>query len=260
VTEELFSGWAPDAPIDDSLLRRTLFALTDRGSFLHDRFGFPEERNEVFAAIDTGSTVVFDNYATLLQPPSMIDLDDAIQRIASFFPPERPFLLASAWHLGDLSSTGLRLMGHPPLMFRPAGGVRPPIPAELRIEEIVDDEGARAFARTLQDAYPMPGEPSPAFDERLLGGPIRLFLGYEGDRPVSTAGVFLGHGVNDVEWVSTMPDCRGQGYGAAVTWSATRADPTLPAVLIASDDGFPVYRRMGYESLLRLTIWFRTPV
>jgi hypothetical protein len=105
----------------------------------------------------------------------------------------------------------------------------------------------------------MPGDPSPAFDERLLGGPVRLFLGYEGDRPVATAGVFVGHGFNDVEWVSTMPDCRGRGYGAALTWTATQADPARPALLIASDDGFPVYRRMGYESLLRLTIWYRTP-
>jgi hypothetical protein len=259
MSEELFSGWAPDAPVDDTLLRRFMFALADRGSFLHDRYGFPEVRDEAFAAVDTGSAVVFDNFATLLQPPTMIDIEDALRQILDFFPPERAFIIASAWHLGDLSSMGLQLMGHPPLMYRPAGGTRPPIPADLRIEEIIDDAGARAFARTLQEAYPMPGDPSPAFDQRLLGGPIRLFMGYEADRPVATAGVFVGHGVNDVEWVSTMPDCRGNGYGAALTWTATLADPTLPAVLIASDDGFAVYRRMGYESLLRLTVWFRTP-
>jgi hypothetical protein len=203
--------------------------------------------------------VVFDNFATLLQPPSMVDLERIVEAVGAFFPPERAFLLASPWHLGDLSDHGLQLMGHPPLMLRPAGGAAPPVPAGLRIEEVTDDDGARTFARTLQDGYPMAGDPSPAFDERLLGGPVRLFLGYEDDRPVATAGSMVSHGLNDVEWVSTMPDCRGRGYGAALTWTATLADPTFPAVLIASDDGFPVYRRMGYESLLRLTIWFRTP-
>jgi len=44
---------------------------------------------------------------------------------------------------------------------------------------------------------------------------------------------------------------------AAVTWAATTADPTLPAVLIASDLGRPVYERLGYTTRNRWTIWVR---
>jgi hypothetical protein len=53
---------------------------------------------------------------------------------------------------------------------------------------------------------------------------------------------------------------RGKGYGAALTWVATLADPTLPGVLIASDPGQPVYERMGYVRLTRVSMWFRPPV
>jgi hypothetical protein len=52
---------------------------------------------------------------------------------------------------------------------------------------------------------------------------------------------------------------RGRGFGAAVTWAATLADPAKPAVLIASDPGRPVYERMGYLRLMRLTMWGGTP-
>lgn len=257
MSEELFSGWAPDAPIDDSLLRRFVFALADRGPFLHERLGCPELRTDSLAAADPASPIIFDNLAVLLQPPSMFELDEVVADVLAFFPPERGFVLMSAWPTPDLSDRGLKLMGHPPFMYRPLGEPAPPVSPGLRIEEVTDRKSAHTFVLTLQEAYPMPGEASPVFDERILGGPIRLFTGYEGDRPIGTAGTIVSHGLNDVEWVSTMPDCRGKGYGAALTWAATLADPTLPGALIASDDGFPVYRRMGYEPLMRLTVWYR---
>jgi predicted GNAT family acetyltransferase len=76
---------------------------------------------------------------------------------------------------------------------------------------------------------------------------------------VATAGARLGHGLNDVEWVSTRPEVRGRGYGAALTWAATLVEPDLPAALLASDDGQPVYEQMGYLRIMRLTVWHRPP-
>ena len=42
-----------------------------------------------------------------------------------------------------------------------------------------------------------------------------------------------------------------------MTWAATLADPDQPAVLVASDDGRPVYERMGYLAIERWTAWLR---
>jgi hypothetical protein len=74
---------------------------------------------------------------------------------------------------------------------------------------------------------------------------------------VATSGARLGHGLVDVEWVSTRAEVRGQGIGAALTWAATLVEPDLPAALIASDDGQPVYEGMGYVRMMRLTLWHR---
>ena len=63
--------------------------------------------------------------------------------------------------------------------------------------------------------------------------------------------------MTDVEAVATLPEHRGRGVGAAVTWAATLADPAQPAVLIASDAGVGIYRAMGYLPVARWTIWFR---
>jgi hypothetical protein len=40
-----------------------------------------------------------------------------------------------------------------------------------------------------------------------------------------------------------------------MTWAATVADPSLPAVLISSDDGRDVYEALGYLSVIRWTLW-----
>jgi hypothetical protein len=41
----------------------------------------------------------------------------------------------------------------------------------------------------------------------------------------------------------------------SLTWRATLADPALPALLLATDDGRPVDERMGYLPLFRFTVW-----
>jgi hypothetical protein len=43
--------------------------------------------------------------------------------------------------------------------------------------------------------------------------------------------------------------------GEAVSWAATLTAPALPAILLASDLGRPIYQRMGYLPLCRATMW-----
>jgi hypothetical protein len=52
-----------------------------------------------------------------------------------------------------------------------------------------------------------------------------------------------------------VPEARRRGYGAALTWRATLADPAWPALLIATTDGRAVYEQMGYMALFRFTLW-----
>jgi GNAT superfamily N-acetyltransferase len=257
----LTHGWEPGLPAGDSLLRRFVLANADRNAFMAECAGGREQRWDDLAIADPASPILFDNAAVLLQPPEYTDLGDAVARTLKFFPPERHFIFVSVWPTADLSRAGLELMGHPPLMFRPPGGpvpVQPP--AELVIRRVIDRETLAEFVRTLVEGYPMPGAAGTVLtDPRVLAGPIALFTGYVDGVPVATAGARTGHGIVDVEWVATLPQHRGRGYGAALTWAATTASPEDPALLIASDDGQPVYERLGFVRLQRLTLWHRPP-
>jgi hypothetical protein len=57
--------------------------------------------------------------------------------------------------------------------------------------------------------------------------------------------------------VATQPQARGNGYGGAVTAAAVASAPDLPAVLLASPDGQPVYVRLGFERVTPFTPWLR---
>lgn len=256
--EHLTHGWEPDLDEGDSVFRRYVFGTADRNAFLAEASGGRQERWPDLAVADPASPVLFDNAAVLLQPPAYVDLGDVVRRLLDWYPPERHFVFFSPWPTPDLTGAGLRLMGHPPLMVRPAGGTAPPAPPGLHIVEVTDEGTLEDFVRTLVEAYPMPSAGNTVLaDPNVLGGPIRLFVGYFDGKPVATSGARLGHGIVDVEWISCRSAWRGRGIGAALTWAATLADPGTPAVLIASDDGQPVYEAMGYLRLMRLTLWHR---
>jgi hypothetical protein len=148
----------------------------------------------------------------------------------------------------------MTLVGHPPFMIRPAGGAAPPDPPGLVIREAASQADMEDFARALE-GYPAP-DATPFADARLLDVPgMHYWTGYVDDRPVACSAAHVSDVCVDVEFIAAHPETRGRGIGAAMTWRATLADPDKPAVLIASDAGQPVYERMGYLRIQRMTMW-----
>ena len=257
--EGLTTGWEADVGAGDSLLRGFVLSTADRSVVIADAGGGEVRRTDRAVFADGRSPVLFDNVVTLLRPMTADEARDVVREALAFYPPERPFVVLSVWPIPDAGDLGIELMGHPPFMFRPVAPPPDGWERGLELREVTDAEGLSTFFRTITEAYPMPADDSALAQEGVLGSGIRLWVGYEDGRPVGTAGTYVAHGTNDVEWVSVYPEHRGKGYGAALTWVATLADPTLPGVLIASDDGQPVYERMGYVRLTRLSLWFRPP-
>jgi hypothetical protein len=168
-------------------------------------------------------------------------------------------LLCSPFPTPDLRGDGLHLVGHPPFMVRPPGGRGPePVPG-LEVRRVEDAADLAVFERTVIDGYPVPDMDPDAvptlFHPRYLDGTSHLYLGLVGGEPVATAAAHVAAGVNHVEFVATLPEARGRGIGAAMTWAATVSKPQLPAVLIASDDGRGVYASLGYLATSRWTLW-----
>jgi hypothetical protein len=257
MSEGLRTGWEPDTPAGDTLLgdyvkgwatwlERTARACDGRCL-----------RDDDLVLHDAGSAAAFGNVGLLTQPPSG-DGAALAARLRAFYDTGAggPFALFSPWPTPDLRSHDLGLGGHPPLMLRPTGAASPRDPAGLRIEEVVDDTGRAAYDRALVEGFPVDGLDGAALIEPgwLDIAGWRMFVGYVDDRPVASAGAFIGEHVH-VEQVATLPDARGRGFGEALTWRATLADPSKHALLIASDPGRPVYERMGYLPLTRFTLW-----
>jgi GNAT superfamily N-acetyltransferase len=262
MAERLADGWGDDSPCDDTLLRAYVESYADLLEAMGEAGGRPTARTADYVAFDSRAPFPFLNAAVLRRPVLTRD-DPVLDEIAAFFTPgdePAPFLVLSTTPMSSLAERGWELMGHPPLMLRPAGPAGPPRPDRLEIVEVRDPEALHAFDRTMIEAFPVPeliGRR--AFTDATLDMPgWTMWLGMVDGEPVATAAAHVAHGMVDVEWISTLPAHRGRGIGEAVTWAATRAAPELPAMLIASDMGQPVYARMGYLRVARLTLWVGT--
>jgi GNAT superfamily N-acetyltransferase len=229
--------------------------------YIPHAMGLPCARWEDAWAADLGSPSPFPNSATLLRPLAKDAAPELVARLDAFYSghPGGPWLIWSAWPDPDLSSNGMQLLEHLLLMVRLPGQI-PPAPPELRIVEARDDATLRDLDTVMIDGYPVSELRSGErlTDARALGGPLRCFVGYLGDEPVTSATSFISEGVVGIYMVATLPQARGRGYGGAVTTAAIAVAPDLPAVLQASADGQPVYARLGFQSVTPFTLWFKS--
>lgn len=257
MSDDLADGWGPSDPIDDTLLRAGVLSLADRIAHQAAALGRAVVADDRWVAAALADRGMLSNAGILTRPPR--DWSWIAPALARLAPAGVPKLVVSPFPTPDLRDQGLHLIGHPPFMVRPAGGAAPqPVPG-LEIRPVTGADDLLDFERTLIEAYPFPDMPvddvPTLFAPAMLGGAFRGFLGLVDGRPVATASAHVAAGVNHVEFVSTRSDHRGRGIGAALTWAATVAEPTLPAVLISSDDGRGVYEAMGYLPMTRWTLW-----
>ena len=256
----LADGWEPGAA--DTLLRTYVDGFADMCADLAELVGGRVERDETVVLADAGSPAPYLNGAVVLRPLATDEVDDVITRAARFFARGRggPWLLFSPLPLPRLEHLGLAPIGHPPFMIRSVGAPRREAPSDLEVVEVRDEAGLLRIETALRDFYPMPElvgqSPGSVLVPGLLSNPdYRWLLGLVDGEPVGTAMTHRKAHSAHVEWITSDPARRGKGYGEAMTWEATLAWPDLPATLIASDAGRPTYERMGYLSVLRLTLW-----
>lgn len=253
----LETGWLADTPVQDSLQRRfvTGFAEWIESSAL--AAGNPVLRTADVVAVDEHSPHLLLNSGILLHPVAVADGGRVVGDLLGLYAggDGGPFSLFCPW---PVELPDLEVGGHPPVMLRVPGGDPPSPPEGLELAEVTTPALLAEYERVLVDGFPLdelqPWRVGAALHPSTLHVPgMRMFVGLLDGRGVCGATSIVAHGVNHVEWVATVPDARGRGHGAAVTWAATLAAPSVPAMLVATDMGRPVYERMGYVVLDRWT-------
>ena len=172
------------------------------------------------------------------------------------WPDDRPSDLVA-----HLEASGLDRLDTIPLMTLDLAdlGAREPPPPGLVVREATDPAGQRAVAafavRAVGWDSPEPPTPFAATFLRLAAEQPprwRMFGGWLDDELVTTAALFTGSGLAGIYAVVTADAMRGRGYGRAVTLAALHAGKEVglsTGVLMASDLGLPVYRRIGFATV-----------
>ncbi len=259
--EHLTDGWEPEVPDSDTLVRRAVLVHASWGVTVAESLGRPSRRTDRWAGGFIGERGALTNPVVVTRPLAPHEHAEVVAEVGDLVPDGVPFFVLHPFPTPDLSGLGLVKVGHPPLMVRFPGGEAPPLREGVEVVPVTDEDLLAVAERVLVEGYPMPElEPvvrGSILAPGLLDGATRVWLAHVDGEPAAIAAAHVAGGAALVEYVAALPSARGRGAGAAATWAATLCEPDLPAVLIASDDGRPLYEAMGYVAIERWTVWIR---
>lgn len=257
----LETGWLPDTPVRDTLLRQFVFNQADVNRITAEALGGRAEATDDVFLADTATPVPYLNQALLSRPLTGTD-DPALDVAEDFFAGTgHPVTLLSIWPTPDLSDRGWSLVGHPAVVVRGPGPVDHEPPPDVEVRVAVSDDDRAAAERVTIEGYPMPEAhdlPVRAlYPSTLRDRGITVRLGLLDDEPAGVGNVHVGHGLVNLCLGATMPAARRRGVWQSLVWARVAEDPDSPAVAYTSDDSRPGFVRMGFVPVTRFTLWAR---
>ena len=207
------------------------------------------------------------------QPPVETDsafLEDCIQYFREQNVPVFTWWMESHLNCSDweplLSRQGFRLSNHTPGMAVDLQELNEAAQTVngVEVREVTDEESLRTWAHIFTSGYNLPAEWESSvcriWAKLGLDFPMYNYLGYRNGEPVATASLFFGAGVAGIYSVSTLPEARGQGMGAAITLYPVQKARRMGyriGVLQSSEMGFSVYKKLGFRHLCQIEYFYR---
>jgi len=156
---------------------------------------------------------------------------------------------------------GLRAISHPPGMI--ANSLIPPsrnLPA-LQVRRVSSGADQRAFAEITSISFEIPYSIAMAVYAQDLGwkGDYRGFVGIADGRIVAITATVAAAGVVGVYSLATHPSYRRMGYAEALLRAAvakTQQETGIEKVVLQStENGYPLYRRLGFRDSTRFSVY-----
>lgn len=231
----------------------------------HSPGGETREFREVFAFV-TGLPIGMFNGCIVAGQAAARDVDAALEWVTGR---DVPFQLWIHEELTDPLAPTFRQRGMeqdawlmPQMVLRPVP--EPPSPApEVTVKVVSDGESLDNFRGVFVKAGVSEQVARRLFAASFAAdADVQAMVASLDDRPVGTSLAIRTDEVAGVYAVETLPDARRRGVGTAATWaavSAGRAWGCEVVVLQASEMGFPVYRAMGFRTIVRYAIFRPSP-
>lgn len=153
-----------------------------------------------------------------------------------------------------------------PAMSAPLAGLPSfDVPPGVTWSTVDDDRSFDAMVDVMSGGFGMPDDLRPFLEHtlRLHSGPVpelAMFVVSVAGEPASTSLAAVVGEVVVIYNVATVPESRGRGLGTLATRLAMRHGierGAETAVLEASEMGYPIYRRLGFEEIGRYQVLVR---
>lgn len=260
--EHLSTGWEPDVPVGDTMMRRYLYHWAVYCAAYARAGGGVTRQTHAYSLADLRRPSGYFNSVTLLAPPRHFEelLDEIEDQLAGG---HGEMLLWSAWPLPPeaLAGRGWRLEGHPPLLVRPPTTLLPPPEApDVDVRPARTPAELAQWERVVIEGYPMPelADAAPgdlAAPSLLTDDRFGFWVGYENGRAVSAGTSFEAHGLASFALSVTRPEARRRHHWMRHAHERLVRHPGVWMSGVFSDFSRPGAESIGFLPIQRLSLW-----